>query len=74
MSAKIIQFAKAKEEGGVVFFFVPVDDATVARLMTVADETHNDPATIIALILHDVLKDDEDAHLMTDPDRPEPLN
>ena len=74
MSAKIIQFARAEEEGGVVFFRVPVDDATVARLMTVADETHNDPATIIASILHDVLKDDEDAYLLTDPDRPEPLN
>ena len=42
--------------------------------MTIADETHNDPATIIASILHYVLKDDEDAHLMTDSDRPEPLS
>jgi len=74
MSAQIIPFAKAEEEDGVVFFRVPVDEATVARLMTVADETHNDPAMIIASILHDVLKDDEDAHLMAAPDRPEPLN
>lgn len=59
MSAQIIQFARAEEEGGVVFFRVPIDDATVARLMLVADETHNDPATIIASIV----QDDEDAHL-----------
>ena len=75
MSAKIIPFAKAEEDDrGVVFFRVPVDDATVARLMTVADEAHSDPATIIASILHDVLKDDEDAHMLTAPDRPGSLN
>lgn len=63
MTAQIIQFSRAEEEGGYVFFRVPIDDATVVRLMTVADETHNDPATIIASIVRDVLKDDEDAHL-----------
>lgn len=73
MSAKVIPFARAEEDGGTVFFRVPIDDATVARLMTVADEAHADPATIIAAIVRDVLEDDELTHAAaTEP--PAPLN
>lgn len=60
-----IQFLRDEHERTV--FEVALDDATVARLMEVADLSHAPPALLIASIVHDVLADDEAAHQLVDP-------
>lgn len=44
--------------------WVPVSGETVARLRTLSDICHADPVTVAASLLHDVLKEDADAHFL----------
>lgn len=44
-------------------FRVPLDDATTAWLLEVAEACHAEPRRVIAAILRDVRLDDEAAHL-----------
>ena len=46
-----------------VVYFRPLRMETVARLMEVADISHADPVSVAASLLHDVLKEDEAAHI-----------
>jgi len=39
-----------------------VDEATLERLLRVADDCGADPVAVAASLLHDVLADDEAAH------------
>lgn len=41
---------------------IPVSQETLERLMRLADMCHADPVAVAASMLHDVLKDDEEAH------------
>lgn len=62
---KIIRFYRAKyppDENGQHVFRVALDDETVARLAALANLCHEAPEVVMASIIHDVLKDDEDAH------------
>ena len=43
---------------------VAVDGETLRRLMKIADMSHAAPRAVAASLLHDILKDDEDAHLL----------
>lgn len=43
---------------------IPVDGDTLRRLMQIADMSHAAPKSVAASILRDVLKDDEEAHLL----------
>ncbi len=43
---------------------VPVSGETVARLRALADECHADPADVASSLLHDILKEDEEAHFL----------
>lgn len=52
-----------QDDDDVVYFRIPLGTETVARLMEVADISHADPVRVAASLLHDVLKDDEAAHL-----------
>ena len=56
------RFDESEEDERATTFCVPLDDATVARLIELSDICHMPPTLLIASIIHDVLKDDEDAH------------
>lgn len=43
---------------------IDVDPETLRRLMKIADMSHAPPRAVAASLLHDILKDDEDAHLL----------
>lgn len=62
-----IQFTRDRD--GNFILLVPLDDTTATRLMTVADMSHAQPAEVAASIIHEVLADDEAAHL-PDPSHP----
>lgn len=56
--------ARAAAPDEEVVMLVRLDAVTAARLMTVANECHaSDPAVVLASIVHDVLADDDEAHL-----------
>jgi hypothetical protein len=46
-----------------VIFDIPLDGATVERLMALSAVCRQDPKKVAASLLHDILKDDQDAHL-----------
>lgn len=48
----------------VTLITIPVDAETLRRLVRIADMSHAAPKAVAAALLHDVLKDDEDAHLL----------
>lgn len=54
------------DEEELVLFSVPLNGATVERLMRLADICHADPRKIAASLLHDVLAEDEAAHESTE--------
>ena len=43
---------------------IPVSEETLARLQNLSDICHADPIKVAASLLHDVLKEDEDAHFL----------
>lgn len=51
-----------REDEDVVWFNIPLDHETVARLMHLSEICHGDPRQVAASLIHDVLKDDEQAH------------
>ena len=59
----------ADHDDDVVYFRIPLDAETVARLMEVADISHADPVSVAASLLHDILAEDEDAHIEGAADR-----
>lgn len=52
------------EEDFVDVIQVPVNAETLRRLMKIADMSHAAPKAVAAALLHDLLKDDEEAHLL----------
>lgn len=48
----------------VVWLSIPVSPETAARLSNLADICHADPKKVAASLLHDLLKDDEEAHAL----------
>jgi len=57
------------QDDDVVYFRIPLDLQTVARLMEVSDISHADPVTVASSLLHDILAEDERAHLEGAVDR-----
>ncbi len=49
---------------------VPLSEETAARLQDLSDHCHADPVGVAASLLHDILKDDADAHYLTDGNAP----
>jgi hypothetical protein len=47
-----------------VWIRVPLDGVTAARLQNLADDCHAVPTTIAASLLHDLLRDDCEAHYL----------
>lgn len=72
------RFETEDEDGPLTEFSVLLDDQTVARLMRLSEMCHTPPRVVLASIIHDVLKDDEDAHLLEShsgtPETPTALN
>jgi hypothetical protein len=50
------------DEEETVWFSIPLSSATIDRLMALSDICHADPVKVAASLLHDVLKDDEEAN------------
>ncbi len=46
------------------FISIPVDEVTLQRLLDLADMCHADVKAVAASLLHDVLAEDADAHLL----------
>lgn len=46
----------------VLWVRVPLDKETAARLQCLSDICHADPVSVAASLLHDILKEDDDAH------------
>lgn len=53
---------------------IPLDDDTVSRLMNLSGICGSRPADVAASLLHDILKDDEDAHFLADVRGPVTVN
>lgn len=53
---------KSAPENDVVWISLPLDAETAARLQDLSDMCHADRVVVAASLLHDVLKDDCDAH------------
>lgn len=51
-----------REAKEIVWVQVPLDVETARRLRHVSDMCHADEKSVAASLLHDILKDDEDAH------------
>ena len=54
------------DEEELVLFSVPLNGATVERLMRLADICHADPRKIAASLLRDILAEDAEAHFFED--------
>lgn len=54
----------AQANNTVRYISIPVDEATLRRLLDLADMCHADIKSIAASLLHDVLADDEAAHVL----------
>lgn len=53
----------AKEtDDTVVWFSIPLDGATIDRLMNLSNVCHAEPVKVAASLLHDILKDDEESN------------
>lgn len=48
----------------VTWITIPLDRATADRLSSLSDVCHAEPTNVAASLLHDILKDDEDTHLL----------
>lgn len=51
------------DDKDIVWVSVPLDAATAARLENLADICHAPKTAVAASLLHDVLADDEQAHI-----------
>ncbi len=59
----IVRAMRKAPEIDTVWVSIPLDAETAERLRILADDCHvADVSTLAASLLHDVLKDDEDAH------------
>lgn len=47
-----------------VWIRIPLDSVTAARLQNLSDDCHAAPTTIAASLLHDLLRDDCEAHYL----------
>lgn len=52
-----------EDQNPVVWISIPLDGETAARLQNLSDVCHAAPTNIAASLLHDILKDDEEANL-----------
>jgi hypothetical protein len=50
------------DDDDVVWFSIPLDGATIDRLMILADVCHAEPVKIAASLLHDILREDAEAN------------
>lgn len=48
------------------FVRVPLDDATFAWLLEIAEMSHAAPADVVSAMLGDIRRDDQDAHVFAD--------
>ena len=48
-----------------VWISIPLDGETAARLQSLSNDCHAEPVSVAASLLHDLLKDDEEANLPT---------
>lgn len=53
-----------KDPEGIIWISVPLDADTAAMLETLSNECHADPVKVASSLLHDVLRDDSDAHFL----------
>ncbi|MHB8272011.1 hypothetical protein [Bradyrhizobium sp.] len=60
------------DDHSVVWVRVPLDEETAARLRNLSDICHADPVSVAASLLHDILKDDADAHHLIVAEPPSP--
>jgi hypothetical protein len=51
------------DDDEIVWFSIPLNGETIERLMNLSNECHAEPVQVAASLLHDILKDDENAHL-----------
>lgn len=54
-----------KDPNGTVWISIPLDGETAERLQNLSDVCHAAPTNVAASLLHDILKDDEEANLPT---------
>lgn len=54
-----------EDQQPVVWISIPLDGETAARLQNLSDVCHAPPTNVAASLLHDILKDDEEANLPT---------
>lgn len=52
------------DDEGPVWLSVPLSRETAERLASLADACHADRPTVAASLLHDLLKDDAEAHIL----------
>lgn len=60
LNVRIMREASKTE---IVWVSVPLDAETAERLRALSDICHADEKSVAASLLHDVLKDDEEAHV-----------
>lgn len=53
------------EDQNTIWIRIPLDGETVRRLQNLSNECHAEPMKVAASLLHDLLKDDEEANLPT---------
>ena len=53
-----------KDQNAVIWISIPLDGETAARLQSLSDVCHAAPTNVAASLLHDILKDDEETHLL----------
>lgn len=51
-------------EDQTIIIRIPLDGETAARLRNLSNICHADPVSVAASLLHDVLKEDADAHFL----------
>ena len=51
-----------KDQNDLVWISVPLDAKTAARLQNLSNFCREEPISVAASLLHDILKDDEEAH------------
>jgi hypothetical protein len=54
------------DDKSVVWISVPLSEETATRLQNLSDQCRADPVGVAASLLHDILKDDEETHYLTD--------
>ena len=62
-SHETIRIMRETSKNEIVWVTVPLDAETAERLRHLSDICHADEKSVAASLLHDILKDDEEAHV-----------